>query len=74
LFVESRGFVDCWLTEAGEAMIERLRTGQMRSKGIELGITTEEKIEEMIKAWQEWIETEDATLGIVNGEIIIKKA
>jgi hypothetical protein len=54
-------------------MIERLKTGQMRSKGIEMGFTTEEKIEEMIKAWQEWIETEDATLGIVNGEIIIKK-
>ncbi|KAL2126226.1 hypothetical protein VTI74DRAFT_1401 [Chaetomium olivicolor] len=58
----------------GEAMIERLRTGQIRGKGIELGITTEEGVEEMIKGWQEWIETGDATLGIMNGEVIIKKA
>ncbi|KAK4096352.1 hypothetical protein N658DRAFT_501689 [Parathielavia hyrcaniae] len=54
-------------------MIERLRTGQMRSKGIEMGITTEEAIESMIKAWREWIETEDTTLGIVNGEVTIKR-
>ncbi|KAK4120099.1 S-adenosyl-L-methionine-dependent methyltransferase [Parathielavia appendiculata] len=57
----------------GEAMIERLKTGQMRSKGIEMGITTEQEIEDMIKAWREWVETEDATLGIMNGEVIIKK-
>jgi hypothetical protein len=54
-------------------MIERLRTGQMREKGIEMGLTTEEGIEEMIKAWEEWIETDDATLGIMNGEVIVKK-
>ncbi|KAK4034484.1 S-adenosyl-L-methionine-dependent methyltransferase [Parachaetomium inaequale] len=57
----------------GEAMVERLRTGQMREKGIELGLTTEEGIEEMIKAWEGWIETDDATLGIMNGEVIVKK-
>jgi hypothetical protein len=55
-------------------MIERLRTGQMRSKGLEMGIVTEEGIEEMIKAWEEWIETADATLGIMNGEVIVTKA
>ncbi|KAK4154057.1 methyltransferase [Chaetomidium leptoderma] len=55
----------------GEAMIERLRTGQMRDKGIELGITTEEGIDEMVEGWQEWIEAADATLGIMNGEVIV---
>ncbi|KAL2128195.1 hypothetical protein VTI74DRAFT_9531 [Chaetomium olivicolor] len=58
----------------GNAMIERLRSGQMREKGMELGLTTEEGVEEMIKAWEEWIETPDATLGIMNGEVIVKKA
>jgi hypothetical protein len=54
-------------------MIERLRTGQMRAKGIEMGITTEEDIDEMIKGWEQWIETDDATLGIMNGEVIVRK-
>ncbi|EGO53999.1 hypothetical protein NEUTE1DRAFT_124374 [Neurospora tetrasperma FGSC 2508] len=58
----------------GEAMIERLRTGQMRQRGIEVGLTTEEDIEEMVKGWREWMERGDATLGIVNGEVIVKKA
>lgn len=57
----------------GEAMIERLRTGQMRKKGIELGLTTEETVEEMVKGWKEWMERGDATLGIVNGEVIVRK-
>ncbi|KAL2178406.1 S-adenosyl-L-methionine-dependent methyltransferase [Thermothelomyces heterothallicus CBS 202.75] len=57
----------------GGSMINRLRTGQMRDKGIELGIVTEEGIEEMIKAWEEWIGADDATLGIMNGEVIWKK-
>ncbi len=61
------------LTVAGEAMIARLRTGQMRTKGIELGITTEEGIEDMIKGWQEWMETGDSTFGITSGEVIVKR-
>ncbi|KAJ4294666.1 hypothetical protein N0V88_004895 [Collariella sp. IMI 366227] len=58
----------------GNSMIERLRDGPLREKGIELGLTTEKGVEEMIKAWEEWIETSDATLGIMNGEIVAKKA
>ncbi|KAK3946722.1 S-adenosyl-L-methionine-dependent methyltransferase [Pseudoneurospora amorphoporcata] len=58
----------------GEAMIERLRTGWMRKKGIEMGLTTEEGVEEMVSGWREWMSREDATLGIVNGEVIVKKA
>ncbi|KAK4142679.1 S-adenosyl-L-methionine-dependent methyltransferase [Dichotomopilus funicola] len=57
----------------GGSMIERLKTSQMRSKGIELGIVTEEGVGEMIKAWEQWIENDEATLGIMNGEVIIKK-
>lgn len=54
-------------------MIERLKTSQMKTKGIELGIVTEEGVGEMIEAWEQWIETNEATLGIMNGEVIIKK-
>ncbi|KAK1775999.1 hypothetical protein QBC45DRAFT_395583 [Copromyces sp. CBS 386.78] len=57
----------------GESMIERLRTGHMRTKGLELGLTTEEAVEEMIEGWKEWMIREDATLGIVNGEVIVRK-
>lgn len=54
-------------------MISRLQTGQMRDKGLEMGITTVQDIEDMIKAWREWIRTEGATLGLMNGEVIVKK-
>ncbi|KAK4240080.1 methyltransferase [Achaetomium macrosporum] len=57
----------------GEAMIERLRTGQMRDKALEMGIATEEEIEGMIRGWEEWIETDDATLGIMNGEVVVRR-
>ncbi|KAK3948166.1 hypothetical protein QBC32DRAFT_222575, partial [Pseudoneurospora amorphoporcata] len=57
----------------GDAMIERLRTGQMRQRGIKLGLTTEEKVEDMVKGWQEWMERGDTTLGIVNGEVMNRK-
>lgn len=55
-------------------MIERLRTGQMRSKGIEMGITTEGEVDGMIEAWKQWIATDEATLGIMNGEVIVHTA
>ncbi len=66
------GDANGWLV--GEAMVERLSTGQMRTKGIELGITTEQEIDGMTKAWKKWITTEEATLGIMNGEVIVHKA
>lgn len=58
----------------GASMMERLRNGPMRSKALELGMATERGIEEMIEAWGTWTVTEDAVLGIMNGEAIIHKA
>lgn len=55
-------------------MIERLRSGQMRTKAIELGIASDEDIDDMIEAWKEWSTTVDATLGLVNGEVVVIKA
>ncbi|KAH6889278.1 S-adenosyl-L-methionine-dependent methyltransferase [Thelonectria olida] len=55
------------------AMSERLRDGQMREKAIERGLATQDEIEGMIRAWDEWSKQDDATLGIMNGEILVSK-
>lgn len=55
----------------GNAMIERIKTGQMRQKARELGIATEQDMDAMISAWEQWIEDDSAVLGIMNGEILI---
>ena len=54
-------------------MAERLRTGQIRGKSLELGIATEAEIDQMAESWEQWSNTEDAGLGIMNGEVIIQK-
>ena len=55
-------------------MSERIRHGEMRKKALELGVITEdEQVEEMAKAWQEWAETDEATLGMMHGELLIQK-
>ena len=54
-------------------MIERLRNGPMRVKALELGFASEKGIDEMIEAWQKWMVTDDAVLGLMNGEAIIRK-
>ncbi|KAK7757093.1 hypothetical protein SLS62_000640 [Diatrype stigma] len=56
------------------AMAERIRNGEMRKKGVELGlITHDDQVEEMATAWEEWAKQDDATLGMLHGEIIIQK-
>jgi hypothetical protein len=53
-------------------MIERLKAGHLRRKSLELGITTEEEIEGIIRDWESFMATETATLGNVNGEVTIR--
>ena len=46
----------------------------MRKKGIELGVVTDdEQVEEMAQAWQEWAKTDEATVGAIHGELLIRK-
>lgn len=45
----------------------------MRKKAIELGIVTETDLDDIAKAWDEWIATEDACFGLMNGEVLIRK-
>ena len=45
----------------------------MGKKAREMGIATMEECEEMAKAWEEWVATEDASYGSMHGEILIRK-
>lgn len=55
-------------------MAERIRNGEMRKKGFATGLLThDDQVEEMATAWEEWAKRDDASLGIMHGEIIIQK-
>ena len=55
-------------------MSERIRNGEMRKKAVEIGsITDDQQVEEMAKAWEKWAETDEATLGMMHGEVLIQK-
>lgn len=54
-------------------MTDRSLTGFARKKAIEMGNATGAELDEMAKAWEEWMETDDASLGIMNGEALITK-
>lgn len=58
---------------AGGALAERIRSGGMRKKALEMGITTEEELQEMAEAWDEWIDQEDASFGCMHGEILVSR-
>ncbi|KID72218.1 methylase involved in ubiquinone/menaquinone biosynthesis, partial [Metarhizium brunneum ARSEF 3297] len=58
----------------GDSMVERLQSGPVWGKALENGTVKREEVEEMVDAWKTWAATEDAVLGIVNGEAIIRKA
>lgn len=58
----------------GGAFRERAANGEMRKRAIEKGIRTAEELDEMSKAWDEWIATEDACAACINGQIILTKA
>ncbi|KAF4994091.1 hypothetical protein FGRMN_6006 [Fusarium graminum] len=69
-----------WALKAGasrgdirSAMKERSLTGFARDKAIEMGNATGEELDEMAKAWEQWVETDDSSLGIMNGEALITK-
>ena len=56
-----------------DSMLDRLSDGPAREKILELGLSTEQGIEEMSLDIQKWMEIEYATLGLVQGEMIIHK-
>ncbi|KXT06289.1 hypothetical protein AC578_9130 [Pseudocercospora eumusae] len=57
----------------GGTFVNRLRGEDMKTKAGRLGYE-EKDLENMAKAWQKWIETEDANFGCLHGEVIVRKA
>lgn len=57
-----------------QAMIDRIiAPGRMRDRALASGLVTESDLSEMATAWKEWVECDDATLGMMHGEILIQK-
>ncbi|KAJ7180777.1 S-adenosyl-L-methionine-dependent methyltransferase [Mycena filopes] len=58
-----------------EGIVNTIRNtdGALRKGGLATGMTTEDDLEEMAKAWEEWSKNDDATLGMLHGEVIIQK-
>lgn len=68
----------CYCDEAdrlmwGKSMGERAVNGEMKKKALAAGIIKEGEAEEMGAAWDEWMNNEEATFGLVNGEILVFK-
>lgn len=45
----------------------------MREGGFKSGLVTEDELKEMAEAWEEWAKRDDASLAMINGEILIEK-
>jgi ubiquinone/menaquinone biosynthesis C-methylase UbiE len=61
------------LFSLAQGLCTPLRGGSLREKALKLGLSTENDLEEMAKAWEEWAETDDASLAMLHGEILIQK-
>ena len=57
----------------GSTFRDRVLSGEMRKKALELGVATEAELDEMGAEWQRWIDTEDATCGTIHGQLVITK-
>lgn len=45
----------------------------MRKKALKFGLIAEDDFEEMAKAWEEWAQRDDASLAMLQAEILIEK-
>lgn len=50
-----------------------LRSGSLRDRALAAGLGTEHEFEEMAMSWERWAKTDDASLAMLNGEILIQK-
>lgn len=58
---------------AGTSFRDRIKSGEMRKKALELGLATEAELDEMGAEWQRWMDTEDAVCGTIHGQILVRK-
>ncbi|KAF2105038.1 S-adenosyl-L-methionine-dependent methyltransferase [Rhizodiscina lignyota] len=56
-----------------QAMAERVRGGRLREGGLKSGLTTENDLEEMATDWEKWAQRDDASLAMMQGEVLIQK-
>ncbi|KAK5046182.1 hypothetical protein LTR84_008639 [Exophiala bonariae] len=56
-----------------QGLCSPLRGGSLREKALKHGLGTEDDFEKMANAWEKWAKTEDASLAMLNGEILIQK-
>jgi hypothetical protein len=45
----------------------------LREKALKYGLGTENKLEEIAEAWEEWAKRDDASIAMLHGEILIQK-
>jgi hypothetical protein len=45
----------------------------LRDKALKSNLNTEDELDEMAKAWEEWADRDDAILAMMNGEILVQK-
>lgn len=57
----------------GGAMAERARSGRHREQSVQNGWNSYAEMDEMAKAWDEWVEAADGSYGSMHGEILIRK-
>jgi hypothetical protein len=55
-------------------MIKEIQGHRWRNAGIKAGITTEQDLDEMAKAWDEWSDSDEASLAMMQGEILVQKS
>ncbi|KAI1774582.1 hypothetical protein F4818DRAFT_66300 [Hypoxylon cercidicola] len=55
-----------------QAMAELVRGGRMRGVALDAKLATEDELEEMAKAWDDWWVKEDASLAMMLSEILIQ--
>lgn len=58
---------------AAQGMVDALQKGRLRSVGLSSKLATEDDLQEMAAAWEEWASADGAILGMMQGEILVRK-
>ena len=56
-----------------KGLCDQLRGGSLREKALKFGLGTENDLEEMAEAWEEWAKRDDAILAMLQAEILVQK-
>ena len=51
----------------------RVNSSRLRETALKFGLGTEDELEGMAKAWEEWAKRDDANLAMLHGEILVQK-